>query len=142
MQIMAYDPYFKPYAGFEAVEGKTWPEGIEAADFIVVTCALTDSSRHMVNVDTLAKAKKGVRVVNVARGPIIDEKSLIEALQSGHVHSAALDVFEEEPLSLNSPLHDFPRCIFGSHNASNTSDAVVRTSKIAIEKLFGFLGVA
>lgn len=142
MQVIAYDPYFKPYQGLESVEGKVWPEGIEGADFIVATCALTDSSRHMINVNTLAKAKQGVRVVNVARGPIIDETALIAAIESGHVHSAALDVFEIEPLPLTSPLHQHPRCIFGSHNASNTSDAVVRTSRIAIERLFGFLGVA
>lgn len=142
MQIMAYDPYFSSQAGLEAVQGKVWPEGVEDADFIVATCALTTSSRHMINANTLARAKQGVRVVNVARGPIIDEAALIAAIESGHVHSAALDVFEVEPLPLTSPLHQHPRCIFGSHNASNTSDAVVRTSRIAIEKLFGFLGVA
>jgi D-3-phosphoglycerate dehydrogenase len=86
-------------------------------------------------------AKPGVRVVNVARGPVIDERALIAALQSGHVYSAALDVFETEPLPIDSPLHLHPHCIFGSHNASNTADAVVRTSVIAIGKLFGFLGV-
>lgn len=141
MQIMAYDPYFAPDAALVAVQGKVWPEGIEVADFIVATCALTASSRHMINAVTLAKAKQGVRVVNVARGPIIDEAALIAAIESGHVHSAALDVFEVEPLSLTSPLQKQPRCIFGSHNASNTSDAVVRTSLIAIGKLFDFLGV-
>src|SRR5206468_3580903 len=115
---------------------------VEEADFIVVTCALTPSSRHMVNAAALARAKQGVRVVNVGRGPVIDEPALASALQDGKVYSAALDVFEVEPLPGDSPLRQHPRCVFGSHNASNTADAVVRTSEIAIEKLAGFLGVA
>ncbi|NVK57617.1 MAG: phosphoglycerate dehydrogenase, partial [Alteromonadaceae bacterium] len=77
--------------------------------------------------------------VNVARGPLIDEAALIAALQSGHVHSAALDVFEVEPLPADSPLRDMDRCIFGSHNGSNTVDAVIRASHEAITKLAGFL---
>jgi D-3-phosphoglycerate dehydrogenase len=81
-----------------------------------------------------------VRVVNVGRGPIIDEAALVEALASGQVFSAALDVFEEEPLPNSSQIRSNPRCIFGSHNASNTMDAVKKTSEIAIEKLMGYLG--
>ena len=69
-----------------------------------------------------------VRIVNVGRGPVIDESALIMALTSAQVHSAALDVFEEEPLP-SKPLRSHQRCIFGSHNASNTEDGVIRTSK-------------
>ena len=95
----------------------------------------------MLNASVLDSAKAGVRVVNVGRGPVIDEKSLEASLISGKVYSAALDVFETEPLPMDSCLRDHPRCIFGSHNASNTSDAVERTSRIAISKLFDFLEV-
>jgi len=93
----------------------------------------------MVNDDVFKQVKNGVRVVNVGRGPIIDETSLEDALKSGKVYSAALDVFEIEPLPMDSFLRTHPHCIFGSHNASNTADAVERTSHIAIEKLFKFL---
>jgi D-3-phosphoglycerate dehydrogenase len=141
MQIVAYDPGFSPADGLAAVEHAPWSERIEEADFIVVTCALTKSSYHMLNADVLSRVKQGVRVVNVARGPIIDEPALIAAIEHGVVHSAALDVFEEEPLRLSSVLHKHERCIFGSHNASNTVDAVDRTSRIAIEKLYGYLGL-
>lgn len=141
MSIQAYDPYYSEHEGLEQVEPMTWPQGVESADFIVITCALTASSRHMLNEETLALAKEGVRVVNVARGPVIDEAALIQALASGKVHSAALDVFEEEPVPMTSPLREHPLCILGSHNASNTSDAVVRTSHIAIDTLYRFLGV-
>jgi D-3-phosphoglycerate dehydrogenase / 2-oxoglutarate reductase len=141
MQVIAYDPYFQPIAGLEAVQSVQWPNRLEQADFIVVTCALTPTNKHMLNAETLALAKQGVRIVNVARGPLIDETALIDTLGSGQVHSAALDVFEVEPLPENSPLRQFEQCIFGSHNGSNTVDAVRRASEIAISLLFDFLGV-
>ncbi|MCI5223251.1 MAG: phosphoglycerate dehydrogenase, partial [Candidatus Electrothrix sp. AR4] len=62
-------------------------------------------------------------------------------LRSGKVYSAALDVFEVEPLPMESPLREHSRCLFGSHNSSNTADAVERTSRLAIEKLFDFLKI-
>ncbi|MCB5190869.1 phosphoglycerate dehydrogenase [Methylobacillus arboreus] len=141
MKVIAYDPAAPDVPELAQVQRAAWPERLHEADFIVVTCALTASSHHMLNADTLAKAKDGVRVVNVGRGPIIDEAALEAALQSGKVYSAALDVFEVEPLPVDSSLRAHPRCIFGSHNASNTADAVVRTSEIAIDRLMGFLGV-
>jgi D-3-phosphoglycerate dehydrogenase len=140
MKIVAYDPFFKPAPGLEAVESATWPARIEEADFIVLTCALTKDNRHMLDAAVLARCKPGVRVVNVARGPLVDETALAAALQSGRVHSAALEVFEVEPLPKDSPLRTFgDRCLFGSHNSSNTIDAVRRTSHKAIELLAGFL---
>lgn len=141
MKVITYDPSASQSPEGYPVEFAQWPQRLAEADYIVATCALTPSSHHMINEETLAMAKPGVRVVNVARGPVIDEPALIAALQSGHVYSAALDVFENEPLPIDSPLHLHPHCIFGSHNASNTADAVLRTSKIAIGNLFGFLGI-
>ena len=135
LQVIAYDPFFRPDPAL-AVESAVWPERLEEADFVVLTCALTDSSRHMVNAQTLALMKPGVRIVNVGRGPLINEPDLLAALESGHVASAALDVFEEEPLPEASPLRRLDRCIFGSHNSSNTKEAVKRTSLKAIELLF------
>jgi len=79
--------------------------------------------------------KRGVRIINVGRGPIIDENALIEALNNNVVHSVALDVFENEPLPLDSPLRKYENCIFGSHNSSNTIDGVSRTSCKTIEIL-------
>ncbi len=142
MHIIAYDPFAVADPAMPQVQTATWPQRIEEADFIVINCALTPSSRHMLNADVLAKAKQGVRVVNVGRGPIIDEAALEAALASGKVYSAALDVFEEEPLPIHSGMRSHPRCVFGSHNASNTADAVARTSEIAIGKLMGFLNRA
>jgi D-3-phosphoglycerate dehydrogenase len=140
MKVLAWDPGFTvPPAGLDVVEIAAWPDRIGEADFLAFTCALTPANQHMLNAQTLAKAKDGVRVVNVARGPLIDESALVAALKSEKVYSAALDVFEVEPLPATSQLRNLDRCIFGSHNGSNTIDAVERASLRAIELLAGFL---
>lgn len=140
--IYAYDPFSTLTAQELGVSDVlNFPISIEKADFVVLTCALTKSSYHMINKQILALMKNGVKIVNVARGPLIKQADLVEALRSGKVESAALDVFEIEPLSLDNPLHQFPQCIFGTHNGSNTIEAVHRASNKAIELLFGFLKI-
>jgi D-3-phosphoglycerate dehydrogenase len=142
LNVIAYDPYFQAQDDLSKVESSIWPERVEEADFIVLTCALTSDNYHLLNADIFAKVKPAVKIVNVARGPLIDESALIDALSSGKIHSAALDVFEVEPLPLDSPLRSFEQCIFGSHNGSNTVDAVHRASQQAIALLFDFLGMS
>jgi D-3-phosphoglycerate dehydrogenase / 2-oxoglutarate reductase len=139
MVVIAYDPFVDPSSLEAGVSLAAWPERLGEADFVVVNCALTASSHHMLNAAAFAAMNPGVRVVNVGRGPVIDEQALIAALASGQVHSAALDVFEQEPLPLDSPLRSHQACIFGSHNASNTVDGVERTSHKAIQLLAEFL---
>lgn len=140
MKVVVYDPFYKVAAGLEQVEPASWPDRIGEADFLIFTCALTEGNRHMLRRETLAMCKPGVRIVNVARGPLIDEAALSDALQSGHVHSAALEVFETEPLPAGSPLRSYgDRCLFGSHNSSNTIDAVTRTSLKAVDLIATFL---
>lgn len=141
MKVIAYDRTARPLGETDAVEFATWPERVEEWDFIVLTCSLNETNRHMLNAGVFARAKKGVRIVNVARGALISECDLIDALEDGTVHSAALDVFETEPLPISSPLRKFERCILGSHNGSNTFEAVMRTSERAVGLLFGFLEV-
>ncbi len=141
--IHAYDPFAACTAeevGAHAI--LSFPERIAEADFVVLTCALTPSSKHMINQASIALMKDGVRIVNVARGPLINEADLVAALQSGKVHSAALDVFEVEPLLPDNPLRQFEQCIFGTHNGSNTIEGVRRASYKAIDLLFGFLNIA
>lgn len=138
MLVNVYDPYFEPVDGL-AVTHRKWPEGLDDADFIVFTAPLTPSTRHMFNHETLSRVKPGVRIANVGRGPVIDETALISGLESGIVHSVALDVFEVEPLPSDSPLRRHAYNIFGSHNGSNTSDAVRRVSLTAIDLMAGFL---
>lgn len=140
MNVIAYDPNINDIS-VSGVQSAVWPQRLAEADFIVITCALTKSSFHMINDGILQQTKKGVRIVNVGRGPIIDEPALEQSLKDNQVYAAALDVFEVEPLPKNSYLRTHPRCIFGSHNASNTVDSVKKTSIIAINKLFNFLNI-
>ena len=141
MKVVAYDPFYTGEVP-AGVERATWPERVGEADFLGFTCALTKANTHMLDAGVLAQCKDGVRITNVARGPLIDEQALIAALESRKVHSVALDVFEVEPLPMDSPLRGMPNTIFGSHNGSNTVDGVVRCSHFAIDTLLGYLGVA
>jgi D-3-phosphoglycerate dehydrogenase len=139
LRVVAYDPGVEGEAGIAGLERAPWPDRLDELDFLVFTCALNDRNRHMLNADTLARARDGIRIVNVARGPLIDEAALVEALRAGKVHSAALDVFEVEPLPADSPLRDMERCVFGTHNGSNSVDAVIRASHTALDHMAGFL---
>lgn len=139
MKITAYDPGNEGDGGIAGVERAAWPQRVEAADVLVFTCSLNAKNRHMLNAEVLARCKPGVFVVNVARGPLIDEAALTAALQSGQVQAAALDVFEVEPLPADAALRAMPQNVFGSHNGSNTRDAVRRCSAEAMQRLFAFL---
>lgn len=142
LDLTIWDPYASPTSEDQShYSFKSYPEGIEELDFLVASCALTSETKHMVNEAIFNRAKDGLRVVNVSRGGIVDEKALIDALNSGKVHSAGLDVFEDEPLPTNAPIRAFERCILGTHNGSNTVDAVIRASHQAIRLLFGFLEI-
>lgn len=141
--INAYDPFSNILATDLNINAVlNFPEQIEQADFIILTCALTSSSKHMINKSTIALMKDNVRIINVARGPLINEADLISGLQSGKIASVALDVFEIEPLPLNSELRNHPQNIFGAHNGSNTFEGVERASYKAIDLLFNFLKLA
>lgn len=109
------------------------------SDALVLCCPLTPETHHMVDAHSLALLPHGAYLVNVARGPLVDEPALVEALRSGRVEAAALDVFEEEPLPMDSPLREFEQCVFGSHNASNATEGVLRASARAVENLLAGL---
>ena len=94
-----------------------FPSLMPRADWVVLACPLTDETRHLFNARTLRALPRGAHVINVARGGCADEAALIEALQSGHLGGAYLDVFEHEPLPAASPLWDLPNVIVTPHNA-------------------------
>jgi D-3-phosphoglycerate dehydrogenase len=139
IRILVYDPSVRRAGEPCELELKDWPDGLEECDAVVLTASLTPSSRHMVNAETLRRMKPGAYLINVARGGLIDEPALVAALASGALAAAALDVFAVEPLPADSPLRQHPGCVFGSHNGSNTLDAVDRVSRLAIDKLAQFL---
>jgi D-3-phosphoglycerate dehydrogenase / 2-oxoglutarate reductase len=113
-----------------------------ASDVVFLACELTPENRHLLSRSAFARMRDGVLVVNVARGALIDQEALVEALASGRVAGAGLDVFEDEPLPPDDPLRAFSgRCVFTTHNASNTAQAVARVNQMATDILFDVLGL-
>ena len=139
MNVIAYDPFINKKLLLEGVSHQKWPIRLNECDFLIINCSLTKSSFHLLNKESFKLVKTGVNIVNVGRGAIIEQKSLISAIKNKIVNSVALDVFEEEPLENLSPLRKFDNCIFGSHNASNTKEAVIKTSIQSIKILKSFL---
>ncbi|ACJ28346.1 D-isomer specific 2-hydroxyacid dehydrogenase, catalytic region:D-isomer specific 2-hydroxyacid dehydrogenase, NAD-binding [Shewanella piezotolerans WP3] len=139
VDVTVYDPGVVGDKGYSYVTRESYPDGIQELDFLVFTCALNKHNFHMLDAKVISAMKAGAMVVNVARGPLIDEAALIDALLSGHIAAAGLDVFEVEPLPDNSPLRDMPQCVFGSHNGSNTKEGVRRATYKAISHIAEFL---
>lgn len=141
MEVQVYDPAFTGESDNEKLSIIDWPTRLDRCDFIVFTCSLNMQNKGMLNANVLEKCKNGIRIINVARGGLIEQSALEDALASGKVHSVALDVMEDEPLPMNSRLRNFDSSIFGSHNASNTIEAVRSTSDKAIAYLIEMLRV-
>jgi D-3-phosphoglycerate dehydrogenase len=141
MNVIGMDPM--PQSAALAAEMGVHLAGVEElfelADVLSLHCPLTPETRGLVNAERIARMPAGAWVINTARGPVVDEAALIDALRSGHVGAAALDVFEVEPLPADSPLRGFENVILGSHNASNTAEAVSRVNRLAIENLLAVI---
>ncbi|MCF7687178.1 MAG: phosphoglycerate dehydrogenase [Cephaloticoccus sp.] len=124
MRVVAYDPYLAPSrAKAMQVEGVTLDQLLAESDYITVHMPLTDTTHHLIDEAALAKCKKGVRLFNCARGGIIKESALVEALKSGHVGAAGLDVYEEEPLSADHELRNFSNVSLTPHLGASTAEA-------------------
>ena len=112
------------------------------SDVVFLACELTPQNHHLVSGAEFDAMKDGVLIVNVARGGLIDQPALVEAMGAGKVAGAGLDVFESEPLPRDDPLRAFSdRCVFSPHNGSNTAEAVARTNRITTDILFDVLGL-
>lgn len=124
MDVLAYDPYLtESRAKSLGVQLASLDEVIENADYISVHMPLTKETKHMLNADAFARMKDGVRVFNCARGGIIDEAALIEALKSGKVAAAGLDVYEDEPPAEDSPLRQIENLVLTPHLGASTEEA-------------------
>jgi len=134
MKVIGWDPYAKNIPDYISLQDQ-WPTNIESCDFLVFACAFTEESYHLFDETIVRLVKQGVRLVNVSRGPLISEEALLKGLENEKIRAAALDVFEVEPLSKNNRILNYPQCILGSHNGSNTVDAVFRASQHAISLL-------
>jgi D-3-phosphoglycerate dehydrogenase / 2-oxoglutarate reductase len=125
MRVLAYDPYLSATRAralqVELVENLD--DILPRADFITLHMPLTDETKHMLDARRLALCKKGVRIVNCARGGLIDEAALGESLKSGHVAAAALDVYEAEPPPADYALRDLPNLVMTPHLGASTAEA-------------------
>ncbi|MBX7256007.1 MAG: C-terminal binding protein [Candidatus Hydrogenedentes bacterium] len=138
--IVAHDPFLKPEAFAECnVKPVGFKELLAKSDIVSLHCPLVNETTHLMNKDTLAEMKRGAILINTSRGPVVDEPALIEALRSGQLGGAGLDVFEVEPLPAGSPLREFNNVILTSHAASVSEKAVDMLQTKAAEAARDFL---
>jgi D-3-phosphoglycerate dehydrogenase len=125
MTLLAYDPYLdaEEVASYGAQKVEL-DELLHRADFISIHCPLSDETHHLLSAREFKLMKEGVFLVNTSRGPVVDEAALVEALGSGKVWGAGLDVFEHEPLPPDSPLRDFDNVTFTPHVGANSLESV------------------
>ncbi len=139
MKVVAYDPYLgEEKAAQMGVEKVELDELLSRADFITLHVPLTDQTRNILSRENLAKTKKGVRIINCARGGLVDEDALAEALQSGHVAGAAFDVFSEEPAKDNA-LFNLPNVVCTPHLGAATTEAQENVALQVAEQISNYL---
>jgi D-3-phosphoglycerate dehydrogenase len=133
MDIVVFDPYADSAPA--DVTMVSLEELMATSRFIVLACPLTPDTFHLINTERLALMRPDAYLINVARGPVVLEADLIDALKAGRVAGAALDVFEVEPLPLDSEFRTLPNVVLGAHNGSNTREGVTRASTTAVDFL-------
>ncbi len=139
MKVMAYDPYLsEERAEALGVNKVELDELLANADFITLHVPLTDKTRGILNAEAIAKTKKGVRIINAARGGLVDEAALAEAIKSGHVAGAALDVFEVEPAK-DSPVFGLPNVVCTPHLGAATTEAQENVAIQVAEQMSDYL---
>ncbi len=139
MKVVAFDPFLTPERAIEmGVEKADLDTLLAKADFITLHTPLTDQTRNILSAENLAKTKKGVRIINCARGGLVDEAALKAGLDSGHIGGAALDVFQTEPAK-DSPLFGTPGFICTPHLGASTNEAQVNVALQVAEQMADFL---
>ena len=140
MRIMVFDPFLTAeIAAKNGVELVTKEKLFERADYITVHVPLNDSTRNLINKNTIETMKNGVRIINCARGGIVNESDLIEGLDSGKIAGAAIDVFEEEPPPEDNPLLKHDRVICTPHLGASTAEAQVNVAVQVAEQIRDYL---
>ncbi|WP_116654811.1 phosphoglycerate dehydrogenase [Pelagibacterium sediminicola] len=139
MKVVAYDPFLTPERAVDlGVEKVELDELLARADFITLHTPLIDATRNILNAEAFGKMKDGVRIVNCARGGLIDEAALKAALESGKVAGAALDVFETEP-AVDNPLFSLPNVICTPHLGASTTEAQENVALQVAEQISAYL---
>ncbi|WP_208348780.1 phosphoglycerate dehydrogenase [Pseudaestuariivita rosea] len=139
MKVMAYDPYLgQEKADKMGVQKVELDELLEKADFITLHVPLTDQTKNIISAKNIAKTKPGVRIINCARGGLVDEEALAQALKSGHVAGAAFDVFAVEPAT-ESPLFNLPNVVVTPHLGAATTEAQENVALQVAEQMSDYL---
>ena len=133
---IAVDSSFLVETGLEMTSLR---ELLKEADFVSLHCDLNSTSFHIIGRTELRAMKSSACLINTARGPIVDEAALVDALREKWIAGAALDVFEVEPLPADSPLREFSNCLLATHNANNSRQAVKRVHESTITNLLNAL---
>jgi D-3-phosphoglycerate dehydrogenase len=136
--IIEIDHVFVSESGIERTNLETL---LAKSDFVSVNCDLNPTSHHLMNAETLAMMKPEAILINTARGPIVDEKALVEALQAKRLAGAALDVFEVEPLPLDHPLLKMENVMLAPHNSNSSPAAWERVHWNTLKNLLDGLGI-
>ncbi|MBR9837199.1 MAG: phosphoglycerate dehydrogenase [Rhodobacteraceae bacterium] len=139
MKVIAFDPFLsEEKAEKMQIEKVELEDLLKRADFITLHVPLTDGTRNILSAENLAKTKKGVRIINCARGGLVDEAALAELLKSGHVAGAAFDVFSEEPAKEN-PLFGLPNVVCTPHLGASTTEAQENVALQVAEQMSDYL---
>ena len=140
MVVVAYDPFLSDdRAKALGIEKVSLDELFSRSDFITIHTPLTPETRNLINSETIRKMKNGVRIINCARGGIINEKDMYEALKSGRVAGAALDVFEKEPVEPDNPLLSLDNVICTPHLGAATEEAQENVAIAVAEQIADYL---
>jgi D-3-phosphoglycerate dehydrogenase len=139
MRVIAFDPFLSPERARDlGVEKVELDDLLKRADFITLHTPLTPQTRNIMSTENIAKTKKGVRIVNCARGELVDEAAMRAALESGHVAGGAFDVFSEEPATAN-PLFGLPNVVCTPHLGASTTEAQENVALQVAEQMSDYL---
>lgn len=140
MSVLAFDPIVSPEHAKElGIETVSFDDVLKRSDFLTVHTPVTDETRGFIGNDAFARMKKGIRLVNCARGGLVDEAALLDAVNDGTVAAAALDVFETEPLPSDSPLLGHPNIITTPHLGASTTEAQEGVALTVAEQMRDYL---
>jgi D-3-phosphoglycerate dehydrogenase len=140
MRVLAYDPFVAPeIMAQSAAEPADLDALLAQSDYVTLHCPLIDKTRNLIDAGRIARMKTGARIINCARGGLVDEAALAEALMSGHLAGAALDVFEKEPPPKDSPLFALDNVVLTPHLGASTEEAQQAVSVRIAEDIARFL---
>lgn len=140
MRVLVSDPALdETFAAAIGAQARSLPQLLAESDFVTVHIALTPQTHHLIDAPALAAMKPSAYLINTARGGVVDEQALADALHAGRLAGAALDVVEQEPLAADDPLRGAPHLVLTPHIAGATAEARARSSQIAATQVIDFL---